>query len=130
MLAENVSSHQRGSGLLSSSMPSHSWPTVSTPWAASMRGPPSEALVFRGSVIVVVPEHHFGGSIVCGSGAGPERPEHAGGKANRHGDQAPTVSELTKRFVGGGEAHRPFSVARSSWAAALFTSTMVPITWR
>src|SRR6185369_8214934 len=99
-------------------MPSHSCPTVSTPVASS---------IFLWSAIVFILEDHPRGGVVARARAGAEGPEAQGKEHRAHGDEPPGIRQMAQGVI---LRHRPVSLARSSWAAALLTSTMVPSTWR
>src|SRR5690606_186744 len=100
--------HQRGSGVFSSSMPSHSWPTVSVPVGSS--------ILFLSAMIAVL-ENHVRRVAIAFPVAREKCPADEGEIENRHEQQAPAVGEMTKGVV----AHRTCSCA-----AADLVSTSVP----
>src|SRR5690606_10572938 len=125
MVRYRAHSHQRGIGVSSSSMPSHSCPTVSVPVAASIFLP--FGLSFA---IGIVLENDIGRVVVVVAGARAEWPGDKDHESNHHRQQTPAVGDMPQRLIRGVVVHRPFSEARTSCAAALFTSTSVPSIWR
>src|SRR5690606_2268435 len=106
-------------------MPSHSCPTVSVPVAASI------VLPFGLSFAIgIVLENHVRRVAVLFLGAGTEGPGDKDHESDHHRQQAPAVGDVPQRLIRGVVVHRPFSEARTSCAAALFTSTSVPSIWR
>src|SRR5688572_1551634 len=99
IVAYKVHSHQRGIGVSSSSIPSHSCPTVSVPVAGSMR--------FLSSAMVGILEDHGGSVAVAVAVAGQEGPADEDQIRHGHGDQAPAVGEVAEGVV----AHRTCSCA-------------------
>src|SRR4051812_10294247 len=63
--------HQRGSGVFSSLMPSHSWPVVAVPETLSIS-------LWSVMVSSFLPQRHACRRIECGLVAGPERVGHDG----------------------------------------------------
>src|SRR6185369_5136873 len=105
-------------GVSSSSIPSHSWPTVSVPVGWSMRLFSAMATVpVRVFGLGLVHEDHRCGRVVMGARAWPQRPECEDEIEDHYRRQAVTVREMPDRFIG------HFTV---SCGAALSKSTNVP----
>src|ERR1700751_34394 len=91
MLAHMTTSHQRGRGLSSSRMPSHSWPVVSTPLTSSISRSDMVALViFQGEG-----GEAFEGLLVLR----PERVDHGRGEDQREVNQPALLGEARHLLV-------------------------------
>src|SRR3954468_15794 len=95
-----VHSHQRGSGVSSSLIPSHSWPVVSVPvcWSSSRSD----------MVALVVFERRLGQLLERGLLAGPQGVGAAGEEQDAEVDGPALLGEAGHRLVGEA-AHRRFS---------------------
>src|SRR5690242_1649548 len=94
-----VHSHQRGSGVSSSLIPSHSWPVVSMPECSS---------ISRSDMVgLVVFERQLGEALERLLVPGPERVEAAGGEHQAEVDRAALLGELRHGLVAEA-AHRRF----------------------
>src|SRR3954452_23943719 len=91
MVTYDVQSHQRGRGLSSSRIPSHSWAVVSTPVGPS--------ILRSDMVALVVFEGEPREALECLLVAGPERVDHAGEEQDGEVDRAALLGEAGDRLV-------------------------------
>src|SRR5579883_2801812 len=111
MVAYNILSHQRGSGLLSSRIPSHSWPVVAIPVLASTTLPsPSLMLTSDRGSISVLPQRHASGLVEPPFEGRPQRVGHADDEDHQEIDEPPRLSEFGEHLVGVGHGSIPHRI--------------------